>query len=75
MLFSNYPLVPQSSTLNRSGGDWYAMESEWASALRENKSVQVHITPNYTGSSARPDSFTVNYWIDGKHTINKMPNS
>lgn len=42
------------------------MEQEWASALgREGGSGKVKIKPQYTGSSARPDNFIVEYSIDG----------
>ncbi|WP_326497900.1 DNA/RNA non-specific endonuclease, partial [Clostridium sp. ZS2-4] len=28
-------LVAQNSQINRSGGEWYKMETEWADALKE----------------------------------------
>ncbi|WP_052410032.1 DNA/RNA non-specific endonuclease [Paenibacillus durus] len=59
-------LVPQNSGINRSGGEWYKMEKDWANALKEGSSVKVDITPNYSGNSMRPDSFKINYWIDGE---------
>ena len=41
------------------------MEREWASALESKESVKVKINPQYTGNSARPDSFILEYIIDG----------
>jgi len=63
-------MLPQSSNVNRAGGEWYKMESEWVNALGGNppSTVKVDITPNYSGSSLRPDSYSVNYWIDGELT-------
>ena len=67
-------LVPQNKHLNRSGGEWYKMEQEWANALKEGKKVEVDIQPIYNGTSTRPDSFSVHYKIDGKETIRRMAN-
>lgn len=67
-------LVPQNKHLNRSGGEWYKMEQEWANALKEGKKVEVDIQPIYSGTSTRPDSFSVHYKIDGKETIRRMAN-
>lgn len=41
------------------------MEQGWANSLRDGSTVRVDITPNYIGSSTRPSSFSVRYWIDG----------
>jgi|GEM_PF-1262107 len=57
-------LVPQNSGINRSGGEWYKMEQDWAGALKYGNSVKVDIKPNYPSNSVRPSSFKVNYWID-----------
>ncbi|HJF32435.1 MAG TPA: DNA/RNA non-specific endonuclease [Sporosarcina psychrophila] len=55
-----------NSQINEAGGKWHQMEQEWASALgREGGSAKVKIKPQYTGSSARPDNFIVEYSIDG----------
>jgi len=59
-------LAPQNSGINRSGGEWYKMEQNWAGALKEDSSVKVDISPNYSGGSIRLDNFKVNYWIDGE---------
>ncbi|MBO0586398.1 DNA/RNA non-specific endonuclease [Sporosarcina sp. E16_8] len=58
-------LVPMNSQINEAGGKWHQMEQEWASALgKEGGSAKVKIKPQYTGSSARPDNFIVEYSID-----------
>ncbi|MET3940623.1 hypothetical protein ABIC22_003435 [Paenibacillus sp. PvP094] len=66
-------LVPQNSQINRSGGEWYNMESKWADALREipPKKVTVKIEPVYSGTSMRPDSFEVTYQIEGNRPVQK----
>lgn len=53
-----------NSQINEAGGKWHQMEQEWASALDAKESVKVRIKPQYTGSSARPDSFMVEYSIN-----------
>ncbi|MBC1777182.1 DNA/RNA non-specific endonuclease [Listeria seeligeri] len=60
-------LVAQNSQINRSGGEWYSMEQEWASALKETppRKVTVKIEPQYSGTSLRPDAFRVSYSIEG----------
>lgn len=68
-------LVPQNSGINRSGGEWYKMEQQWANALKEGSVVKVDITPNYSGNSLRPDSFKVKYSIDGKIITKNILNS
>lgn len=64
-------LVPQNSQINRSGGKWYEMETEWANALNEvpPKKVTVKIEPVYSGSSMRPHSFEVTYQIGKKKEV------
>src|SRR5690625_3531397 len=61
-------LVAQNRQINRSGGVWYNMETEWANALKEvpPKSVSVKINPVYSGESLRPDKFEVMYKIEGQ---------
>src|SRR5699024_5154851 len=58
-------LVAQNSQINRSGGEWYKMETVWASALKEEppKKVSVEIEPVYNGDSLRPSSFEVFYKV------------
>ena len=47
------------------------METEWANALKEvpPRKVSVNIEPIYTGKSLRPDSFFVEYQIEGKLSV------
>ncbi|MFJ9291665.1 T7SS effector LXG polymorphic toxin [Bacillus halotolerans] len=67
-------LVAQNSQINRSGGEWYKMETEWAAALKEEppRKVSVRIRPKYLGDSLRPDSFEVIYRIEGKGLFKKF---
>ncbi|MCY7864521.1 ribonuclease YeeF family protein [Bacillus spizizenii] len=67
-------LVAQNSQINRSGGEWYKMENEWAAALKEEppRKVSVRIRPKYLGDSLRPDSFEVIYRIEGKGLFKKF---
>ncbi|MRN53044.1 hypothetical protein GJB61_08550 [Paenibacillus sp. LC-T2] len=67
-------LVAQNSRINRSGGQWYKMETEWAKALKEipPRIVSVRIEPLYSGNSIRPDSFEVVYEIEGKGIFEKI---
>ena len=64
-------LVPQNSQINRRGGVWYDMETEWANALKEvpPKKVFVNIEPVYSNNSMRPDSFIVEYEIEGEFPV------
>ncbi len=64
-------LVPQNSQINRRGGVWYDMETEWANALKEvpPKKDSVNIIPIYTNNTMRPDSFKVKYKIEGKRQV------
>ena len=57
-------LVSQSSHVNLS--EYKKLENEWAKAIKEGKNVQVEVNVLYEGSNARPSSFDVVYWIDGK---------
>ncbi|WP_256984963.1 DNA/RNA non-specific endonuclease, partial [Paenibacillus taichungensis] len=67
-------LVPQNSQINRSGGVWYEMETDWVNALKEvpPKKVTVKIEPIYSGKSMRPDAFEVVYEIEGKGIFEKI---
>ncbi|MEX3716040.1 DNA/RNA non-specific endonuclease [Cytobacillus horneckiae] len=64
-------LVPQNSQINRRGGVWYEMETEWANALKEvpPKKVSVSIEPIYSNKTMRPNSFLVEYEIEGQFPI------
>lgn len=61
-------LVAMNRDINRSGGEWFNMEKDWAKALKETppKKVTVNIEPIYSGKSLRPDSFDITYKIEGK---------
>ncbi|URZ02834.1 DNA/RNA non-specific endonuclease [Clostridium felsineum] len=61
-------LVPMNSQINRSGGKWYSMETEWANALKEGKDVQVKIQNIYELNNSRPVSFKIKYTIEGEKT-------
>ncbi len=60
-------LLPMNGNLNK--GAWKTMENQWASALKEGKSVGVKIEPVYTGGSVRPEKFTVTYQIGSERPI------
>ncbi|MEB2187251.1 DNA/RNA non-specific endonuclease [Xanthomonas campestris pv. campestris] len=67
-------LVPMNANLNK--GAWKSMENEWADALKNGKSVKVKIEPIYSGSTIRPDSFSVKYSIDdGRPIVMDFTNS
>lgn len=57
-------IVSQSASTNT--GPYKRLENEWAKAIKNGKNVSVKITPNYSGASSRPNSFTIEQVIDGK---------
>lgn len=67
-------LVAMNRDINRSGGEWFNMEKEWAKALKETppRKVTVNIQPVYSGNSLRPDSFFVEYQIEGSKSVTKL---
>ncbi|ADK04805.1 TPA: DNA/RNA non-specific endonuclease [Bacillus cereus biovar anthracis] len=67
-------LITQNRQINRSGGEWYNMEQEWANALggKPPKKVTVKIEPVYQGTSLRPNYFEIVYEIEGKGIFEKM---
>ncbi|MDR2889380.1 MAG: DNA/RNA non-specific endonuclease [Lachnospiraceae bacterium] len=69
-------LVPQDSKINRSGGQWFKMETVWKDALKSDpkKTVVVDIKPKYKGDSTRPIGIEVVYWINGEKTKVLVPN-
>ena len=67
-------LVPQSKNINRAGGEWYNLEKSWSSALKAGSEVEVDIRNVYEGGSMRPNSFDVNYKIDGIKYEKKIKN-
>ncbi|MBD8513425.1 hemagglutinin repeat-containing protein [Photobacterium sp. CAU 1568] len=58
-------LVPMDAKLNGSGGEWYRLETQWRNVLDNGGTVKVNIEPKYSSNSKRPESFKVNYSIDG----------
>ena len=66
-------LVAMNRDINRSGGEWFNMEKEWAKALKETppKKVTVNIEPIYLGKSLRPDRFKVTYEIESETLVRK----
>ena len=69
-------LVAQDSFLNRV--TYNRLESRWADALRNGDKVFVKVDMKYPGNSLRPDSFKVNYSINGekfKTTFSNKPNA
>ncbi|AHX19310.1 DNA/RNA non-specific endonuclease [Bacillus cereus] len=64
-------LIAQNRQINRSGGEWYNMEQEWANALggKPPKKVTVKIEPVYLGSSLRPNLFKIKYQIEGQRKV------
>lgn len=69
-------LVAQDSILNQ--GPYNRLESKWADAIRNGDKVSVKIDAKYPGNSLRPDSFKVNYSINGekfKTTFSNKPNA
>jgi hypothetical protein len=68
-------LVPMDAKLNGSGGAWFQLETQWKNAINAGKKVEVNIQPVYSGSSARPDSFRVQYKIDGIPDVRNLYNT
>jgi len=66
-------LVAQNSQINRSGGEWFKMEQQWAKALSEipPKKVSLQIVPLYEGDSLRPVKFNILYKIEGKRRVER----
>ena len=67
-------LVPQDSKINRSGGEWYKMESEWAKALDNGDEVVVNISPIYAAGGKRPTNIKVEYKIGNESYSRTIPN-
>ncbi|MEE4379301.1 MAG: DNA/RNA non-specific endonuclease [Candidatus Competibacteraceae bacterium] len=67
-------LIAQNRDINRSGGQWYALESTWQAALNRGQQVSVDIQPVFSGSNIRPDAISVHYTIDGRPFSRTIPN-
>lgn len=62
-------LVPMSQDVNRSSGEWYALEESWAKELSKDNEVNVQIYVEYDDSeSKRPEGFDVMYTVTDKET-------
>jgi DNA/RNA non-specific endonuclease len=61
---STWNLAPQDSNLNR--GAWNQMEKQWSMAAGEGRQVSINVMANYVGDKMRPESYSVQYWIDGE---------
>ncbi|GBH31913.1 DNA/RNA non-specific endonuclease [Sphingobium xenophagum] len=62
----------QDRNFNR--GAYRAMEDGWAKDLRAGKKVTVNIVPLYDGTSKRPYSLTVKWYVDGEPNIQHFDN-
>lgn len=62
----------QDANFNR--GSYRSLEDQWAAATRLGKRVEVEIIPSYRGSSQRPSTITVRFWINGRGETMKFPN-
>ncbi|MCI4591353.1 DNA/RNA non-specific endonuclease [Sphingobium sp. BYY-5] len=62
----------QDRNFNR--GAYRAMEDGWARDLRAGKKVIVDIMPLYEGTSKRPYSLTVTWYVDGKKRVREFSN-
>ncbi|MDR3159679.1 MAG: DNA/RNA non-specific endonuclease [Zoogloeaceae bacterium] len=51
---------------NFNNGAYKRLENSLDKMAQEGKTVRVEITPTYPGTSLRPDTITVRYWVDGK---------
>ncbi|WP_033626034.1 DNA/RNA non-specific endonuclease, partial [Enterococcus faecalis] len=56
-------LLSQAKNVNLK--EYGRLERIWKKALQEGKEVFVKVKINYEGNSLRPNSFDVNYTIDG----------
>ena len=65
-------MVAGDAKLNR--GEYNKLEQQLAKAVSEGKDVYMKVDMNYPGKSFRPDSFLVNYSIDGEQRIKVFSN-
>lgn len=63
----------QDTNFNRGG--YRVLEGEWASDIKQGKTVWVKITPQYAGSSQRPSEIDVVYTVNGKLSARSFTNS
>lgn len=62
----------QDANFNR--GAYRAMEDSWARDLQAGRNVLVEITPKYAGTSKRPNSVHVIWYVDGQKNFHNFPN-
>lgn len=62
----------QDASFNR--GAYRALEDSWAKTRRNGHRVFVDIVPHYAGSSQRPYSISVTWYVDGKAEFREFPN-
>lgn len=65
-------LFAQDATINNSA--YRILENSFEKAIRAGSSVRVNVTPLYKGSSLRPSSINVIYYIDNQRQIANIPN-
>jgi DNA/RNA non-specific endonuclease len=71
------PEIPQNhfaqdAKINK--GEYRKLELLWKGELKRSRKVSVDIVPNYKGSSRRPHSINVTYFVDGKFYRKIIPN-
>jgi hypothetical protein len=68
-------LTPMASEINKyPNGKWGKMEENWAQALRDKKSVKVHVELIYTDDTMRAGRFKVTEIIDGNPKVRVIEN-
>jgi len=66
-------MTSQLSGVNLS--DYKKLENVWVSALDADLDISVKVKINYECTSVRPNSFEVNYTIDGESFSKLIPNN
>src|SRR5699024_5718822 len=66
-------LVSQLSSVYLSA--YKKVENQWATALRDGKQVTVNVKINYDGKNSRPESFKIEYTINGIYDDIKLKNN
>ncbi len=56
-------ILPMSSRVNLS--EYKALEGTWAQHIADGSTIDVRVTPIYSGGSLRPDAFRVGWSLDG----------
>lgn len=63
----------QDASFNR--GAYRTLEGQWVGDMRQGKSVYVKISPSYSGSSRRPSTINVVYYVDGQRGFRPFANN